>query len=203
MRAIPLDESHLNLVRRVARHVGRRLPRHVSIDDLVGAGSVGLVDASRKFDPSKGVAFDAYAAIRIRGAILDELRVADSVPRSSRGGRSNEGDDRSTSGVGDSVGRPARPSFVPYDSVSEDAEEQGCDTRQADSMVEREEVRRALRTAVAGLERKLQIVLSLYYAEGLTLREIGGVLEVTESRACQLHSLAMDKLRKSLGSSLE
>src|SRR5947209_5817221 len=76
--------THLPLVRRVAGRIARRLPSHVQLDDLISAGTEGLIDAARKFDPSKGVAFGAYAEIRIRGAVMDELRQHDFVPRSLR-----------------------------------------------------------------------------------------------------------------------
>jgi len=219
MNATVLAESHMQLVRKVARRVARTLPRHVGVDDLVGAGALGLVDAARKYDPTRGIAFDAYASIRIRGAIMDQLRAFDFVPRKVRGrddaiektrraarraGRPTT-DDEVEVRLGIEPGRlrdwlaQGRPSFIAYDSAAEDEQGLPCQKPAVDEVVEEKEMIAAMRTAIASLSGKLQTVLSLYYVEGLTLREIGEVLGVTESRVCQMHGLAVSKLRELLG----
>jgi RNA polymerase sigma factor for flagellar operon FliA len=218
MNATVLAESHMQLVRRLARRVARTLPPHVGVDDLVGAGALGLVDAARKYDPSRGIAFDAYASIRIRGAIIDQLRAIDFVPRKVRG---RDHTIEKTRQAAVRAGRPGtddeveirlgiapgelrdwsalgRPSFVAYDSAAED--DQGIPSTQpaVDEVVEGREMISAMRGAITRLPEKLQTVLSLYYVEGLTLREIGQVLGVTESRVCQMHGVAVLKLRELL-----
>ncbi len=214
MNSVSVTESHLQLVKRVARSVARTLPRHIPMEDLVGAGSLGLVDAARKFEPSRGVAFDAYAAVRIRGAILDELRRGAAVPRRVRNrryevrpsrlatghlGRAPTGHEgwRGTGPVAlqDWVAE-ANPVLVPYDTTMEDEDgarlaPDGAEGTDHHALFE-------IRTALARLPLRLQTVLSLYYVDGLTLREIGEVLRVTESRACQLHTRAIAELRERL-----
>lgn len=220
MNTAELVESHVHLVRRVARHVARRLPRHVGLDDLVGAGHLGLVDAARRYDPARGVPFDAYAGIRIRGAIMDDLRGADFVPRRvrdredaivrARTAACKAGvaatDDEVERRLGVEPGglsawaAAGQPKFVPYDTLTED--ETGVDGERmaADASVERREQFEAVHQAVAALPERLQTVLHLYYVEGLTLREIAQVIGVTESRVCQLHGRAVANLRESLRS---
>jgi RNA polymerase sigma factor FliA len=218
MNAVTVTESHIQLVRKVAGQVARRLPRHVGMDELLGAGALGLVDAAQRFDPSRGVEFGAYAAIRIQGAILDELRAIDFVPRrvrnrddaieaervaAHRAGRPTS-DEEIEARLGLAAGTlgawaaEGRPSFVPYDTASEESQGITGGFPAADAVLEREESIETLKKAISKLAEKLQTVLSLYYVEGLTLKEIGDILHVTESRVCQLHGQAIGKLRETL-----
>lgn len=202
---------HMGLVLKVAKKIARRLPRQVEVDDLVGAGALGLVDAARKFDASRA-SFEAYAELRIRGAILDYLRGLDFMPRSQRA-RARRIDEASrdltamngrapeTSEVAKRTGLTEREvlsgrivsSIVP---MEQDALDQiSVDGRQADEPLERRELRARLSSAIECLPERTRRLLALYYVDEKTLKEIGTAFGVTESRACQLHSQAITKLR--------
>ncbi len=171
--------EYLALVKSVAGSVACKLPRQVPREDLISAGSEGLVDAARKFDPSKGVAFSAYAEIRIRGAMIDELRSRDHLSRSQR--------------------RHAHDFDGPPLSLDEPEAAEVVDWRadtEGDTSTRQEMGR--MRAATRLLPPRLQQLLTLYYVDDLTLREIGAVLSVTESRACQLHREALTQLRRTL-----
>jgi RNA polymerase sigma factor for flagellar operon FliA len=171
--------EYLPLVKSVVGSVAWNLPRHVAREDLVSAGSEGLVDAARKFDPSKGVTFAAYAAIRIRGAMIDELRHRDHLSRSDRRHRH------------DYAGPPIsldEPEATEVADCRADTEGDTSTRQQMDRM----------RAATRLLPLRLQKLLTLYYGDDLTLREIGAALSVTESRACQLHREALAQLRRTL-----
>lgn len=218
-----LVERHAGLVRRIAQHLLARLPDSVLLDDLIQSGMVGLLEASRNFDASKGASFETFAGIRIRGAMLDEIRRGDWVPRSvHRNGRS----------ISDAMnviqrreGRPAQDREIAAElgvSLSEyhamladvnhgkllemDEFEQGIE-HQADSYAHagspfegmaRERFQHALAEGIRKLPEREALVLSLYYDEELNLREIGGILEVSESRVSQIHSQAMLRLKSRL-----
>lgn len=212
----PLLADHLPLVRRVAGRIARRLPRHVQLDDLISAGTEGLVDAAQRFDPEKGVAFSAYAEIRIRGAVMDELRGHDFVPRSVRGRRRAYEQARAqaqragTSTTDEAIARrlglsPGELSgwldetqlkLVSADDLDGDELHDGA--AGADERLASQQRLGQLRSAVRTLSERLQLVLALYYVEELTLKEIGATLGVTESRVCQLHGQAVSKIRAAL-----
>ncbi|MBQ1198194.1 MAG: FliA/WhiG family RNA polymerase sigma factor, partial [Spirochaetaceae bacterium] len=198
--------------------------------DLVGYGQFGLLDAINKFDPEKNVKFKTYAVTRIRGAIFDELRTLDWVPRSVRQ-KSREIEDTIVQ-LESKLGRPASDSEVAGAmGISEDEYHQtilkvsgtsvlslndvwysgdesehvsigDCiespSTLNPDVIVEREEIRRVIIEAINELPEKEKMVLVLYYHEDMTFKEIGQVLEVSESRVSQLHTKANLRLRSKL-----
>ncbi len=217
------------LVKYVAGKVAVGMPDSVEFDDLVGFGVFGLLDAIDKFDSRKNVKFKTYAVTRIRGAIFDELRSIDWIPRSVRQksreiedtvarlesnlGRSASGAEvASALGVSESEYQQMRykTSFSTIVSIDdtrgtgEDNEHSIADTLESpasmkpDVIVERNEVKRVVAEAIRELPEKEKMVLILYYYEDLTLREIGQVLNVTESRVSQLHSKANERLRAKL-----
>lgn len=218
----PLQQAadYLYLVHRVADRMARRLPRVVDIGDLMSAGTLGLLDAMEKYDPSRCDRFSAYAEIRIRGAILDELRAMDWVPRSVR----SKGHqlDEALARLASSFGRlPTEAELADYldltlEELAEvrkdvqniavvavnDLSEEGFASFAADQRLEpgheldARESRARLARALARLPDKERQVLSLYYLEDLKLKEIGEVLGVSESRVCQIHAQAMERLRK-------
>ncbi len=219
------------LVKYVAGRVGVGLPASVDPADLVSNGMFGLIDAIEKYQPDRAVKFETYAVSRIRGAIIDELRSYDWVPRSVRQkardverayqklqldlGR-NPTDDEVADELGITVKQLRQifrqVSYVHVAALDEllsiggdksDRVSLGdtiADDRADDpvSMFEAEETKEILAGAVSGLAEREKIVISLYYYEGMTLREIGQVLGVTESRACQLHTKAVMQLRAQL-----
>ena len=214
------------LVSHVATRMIGRLPDSVELADLVSCGMFGLIDAIEKFEPERGFKFETYASTRIRGAIIDELRAADWVPRSVRSkARAVETATRTLEqellrrvtddDVADSLGwdtgevrtvraQVALSHVAALDSLGPDPEAGGLrfnDSFAVPGVATSWEVREAhalLATAVQGVRDREQQVLHLYYYENLTLAQIGQILGVTESRVSQIHSGAVRKLRESL-----
>ncbi|MGH3549475.1 MAG: FliA/WhiG family RNA polymerase sigma factor [Pseudonocardiaceae bacterium] len=216
------------LVKYVAGRVGTGLPAHVDIADLVQSGVFGLWDAIDRFEPERGLKFETYAMQRIRGAILDELRAQDWVPRSVRS-RAREVE-RALERLESRLQRSATDAEVAVElgvSVAElrelyaqlqltsvialdelmavgrggrsIAETLPDDTTQEPgALLDSVESRRMLAEAVSQLTDRDRVVVSLYYFENLTLAEIGRVLGVTESRVCQLHTRAVLRLRSKM-----
>ena len=218
------------LVKYVAGKVAVGMPNNVEFDDLVGYGVFGLLDAIEKFDPEKNVKFKTYAVTRIRGAIFDELRALDWVPRSVRQ-KTREIEDTIVS-LEANLGRTAtdseiakalgvtesefQQSLLKISGTSvlslndvwysgDDSERvsigdsiEGPSVFNPDMVVERDEIKRVIVESINELPEKEKLVLVLYYYEDLTLKEIGKVLEVTESRVSQLHTRAILRLRAKL-----
>ncbi len=216
------------LVKYVAGRVGTGLPAHVDAGDLVQSGIFGLVDAIDRFEPERGLKFETYAMQRIRGAILDDLRAQDWVPRSVRS-RSREVEralerlearllrTASDAEVADELGLSVsdlRDLYTQLQLTSVVALDELvtvgrggmslAETLPDDSMpdpgavMDGVESRRLLAQAVSQLVERDRVVVTLYYFENLTLAEIGKVLGVTESRVCQLHTRAVLRLRTKL-----
>lgn len=217
------------LVKYVAGRVGVGMPSNVEHADLVSYGIFGLMDAIEKFDVDKGFKFETYAITRIRGAILDELRSIDWVPRSVRSKarkieqamqRLEQRLERSPTdaeiaeelGVSqeeleDMLSAVSMTSIAALDDAFDIGEGERValkDTIEDHSQIGPEEhlddieMRRLLREAIGRLSDREQTVLGLYYFEGMTLAQIGGVLGVTESRICQIHTKAVIRLRTKL-----
>ncbi len=224
-----LVEEHISLVRFLAGRVSSKLPSSIEVDDLIGAGTIGLIDAADKFDPSRGIRFRTYAERRIRGAILDHLRSLDWAPRSLRRrarelqsaqsmlqrehGRSVEDTEVAAFleiGIEELHGLVNEINSVQVASlhVADDSDGasaadpiQSLPASQEYSpftMYEREEARQQLAEAVESLPEKERLVISLYYVDELTMKEIGSVLGVNESRVSQIHSKAVARLRNAM-----
>ncbi|EHR49653.1 RNA polymerase sigma factor, FliA/WhiG family [Saccharomonospora marina XMU15] len=217
------------LVKYVAGRVGTGLPNHVDVADLIQSGIFGLVDAIEKFDPDRGLRFETYAMQRIRGAILDDLRAQDWVPRvvRSRAREVERAFDRlgarlhrtptdaevaaelgiTLQELRDLYGQLRLTSVVALDDLVGAGRETGspvdalpdADAVDPAAVLEDRDNRRQLAEAIAQLNERDRIVVSLYYFESLTLAEIGKVLGVTESRVSQLHTRAVLRLRAKLG----
>ena len=192
-----LIASHLGLVHHVARQVSRRLAVDVDFDELVSAGTIGLMNAVDSFDISRGNTFSTFAAPRIRGAILDELRRQDHLPRSLRRKMRDITTAREALSRADAqaptdqmVADNTNPrSGTPSQSVA------GTTAEMIETdLTHREEVE-AMREAIVDLKEQERMVLSLYYFEELKLHEIGKIIELTESRVSQIRSRAVAKLR--------
>ena len=222
--------QYMPLVKYVAGKVSVGLPGSVEFDDLVGYGQFGLLDAIEKFDPSKNVKFKTYAVTRIRGAIFDELRQLDWVPRSvrqkskeiedaivkveARLGRSASDEEIaeemgvSVSEFQQSILKVSGTSILSLNDVWYSGDEsdrvsigdsiESPSSLNPDVIVEREEIRRVIIEAINELPEKEKMVLVLYYHEDLTFKEIGEVLDVSESRISQLHTKANLRLRAKL-----
>ncbi len=212
---------HAQLVKRIAFHLRSRLPPSVQTDDLIQAGMIGLLEASRNYDARQGASFETYAGIRIRGAMLDEIRRSDWAPRSLH--RKVRQVSEAIRAIEVVVGRDARDDEIAqhlgipldaYHQLLQDAAGQkvfsfeeltGGDEAAADGLcghtggpaddLAMEEFREALAGVISTLPEREQLVMSLYYDEELNLREIGTVLSVSESRVCQIHGQALLRLK--------
>lgn len=225
LSADELVARHAELVKRIAFHLVSRMPPSVEVDDLIQAGMLGLLDAAAQYTPQKGASFETYAGIRIRGAMLDEVRRADWTPRSVHRGIREAAD--AMRRVENETGREARPADVAralgvtldeyhrllsdaaacrlfsFEQMNPDDEDNPVDLvadsgRGPADELEQDGFRDALAAAIEGLPERERLVLALYYDEELNLREIGEVLDVTESRVCQIHGQALVRLRARL-----
>jgi len=222
-----LLEEYLPLVRNVAGRMAMGFPKSVELSDLINTGVIGLSEALSNFDPSRGVKFETYAVPRIRGAILDELRSLDWVPRSTRA-KSRE-IERATSKLENQLGRPPsdrelakslklspQELFSALDDVSsttmlsldeliykkEDNRQiprvetlEGLSYENVLGDLEKQELKAYLTQAISHLSEQERLVVALYYYEELTLKEIGEVMQISESRVSQIHTKAVLKLR--------
>ncbi|MBP1611465.1 MAG: polymerase sigma 70 [Acidobacteria bacterium] len=202
--------GHTGLVKYLAHRIGSRLAGPVDYDDLVGDGILGLMEAIDRFDPAHGVQFKTYAESRIRGAILDGVRARDWAPRSLR--RAARRLETAIAAVEHRTRRTAQDEEIAAElEISVDelhalyqqargvrlghmpaSEEEGSDPADPG----------ALAQEIDHLPERERMVLSLYYERGLTLKEIGAVLDVTESRVCQIHTRAVSRLRARVGERL-
>lgn len=215
-----LLEQHLPLVRRQALSLQLKLPACVELDDLIQAGTIGLLDALKRFDANQGASFATFASQRIRGAMLDELRSRDWVPRRVR--RNARVLDETLRLLEQRLGRAPEEreiaaalgidlaeyrqllldangsQMVALDEMGEDEIDAVSATSQALSpfaeLAEGRDRERLIK-AIEALPEREKLLLALYYQEDLNLKEIGAVLGVSESRVCQLHSQAVARLR--------
>ncbi len=219
------------LVKYVAGKVSMGMPQSIEFDDLVSYGTFGLIDAINKYDPDRGIKFKTYAMTRIRGAIFDELRSIDWIPRSIRQqakkieqaiaelenklGRTVE-DEEIARELGISsdefqnvLSKVSGTSMLSLNDIwflGDDSDElsiletlEAPDNMNPDVLIEKEEIKDFIVDAIKKLPDKERKVIVLYYYEDLTLKEIGQVLDVTESRVSQLHTKAIMRLRGRLG----
>jgi RNA polymerase sigma factor FliA len=213
-----LIAEHIDMARRIALKVARRLPHWVTRDDLIAAAMIGLTEAADRFDAERGEPFVGFAAKRIRGAVLDELRRGDLMSRRARSaanrlgatiagleqklGRSPEDEEIAKElGVGveeyrDELAELSHVSVVDVDAAPRALIPDGAPSP-ADE-VERRQLAGRLREGLGKIPERDALLLSLYYVEDLHYVEIGEVLGVSESRVCQLHSRALARLRAAL-----
>lgn len=220
-RLSQLVERHAPLVKRIAYHLLARLPASVQVDDLVQAGMIGLIEAGKNFDGSKGASFETFAGIRIRGSMLDEIRRGDWTPRSVH--RNSRMIAEAIAELEAQLGRDVKDNEVAekldisldeYHHMLSDAssgriigiEDLGisedvlvtADDTDDDHLYEQQannSFQQALIQNISSLPEREALVLSLYYNDELNLKEIGAVLDVSESRVSQIHSQALVRLR--------
>ena len=223
--------EHTPLIRYIVNRIAVRLPSHIDLDDLHNTGVIGLMDAIEKYDPEKNCKFKTYAEFRIKGAILDQLRSLDWVPRSVRQksrrlerafgeveqrlGRSASEDE-----VADSLGLQIEKfhelmnqvrgiSLVNLEEIrgtNSDGDRTGTFADVVEDVhsenpfasLKLSEMKQLIAGTIATLPEKERLVISLYYYEDLNMKEIGGILGITESRVCQIHTNAVIRLRGKL-----
>ncbi len=217
------------LIKYIAQKIASRLPSNIELDDLISCGVIGLMDAIQKFDPSRDNKFKTYAEFRVRGAILDELRAQDWVPRSVR--EKSKLVEKAYAKLESELGRPAtdeemckeldctqdefhdllnKAKSVSLLNIDDSASFNRGDKKLMAGLMEDSRAnnpfsavsyknsRDKIKEGIMALPEKQRLVLSLYYYEDLNLKEIGQVLDVTESRVSQLHTQAIMKLRGKL-----
>ncbi len=217
-----LIAEHSGLVNRIAYHLAARLPASVVVDDLIQVGMIGLLDASQQYDPTQGAAFTTYATIRIRGAMLDELRRNDWAPKSVH--KKHRDLMKVVSSLETKTGREAKPKAVAaemgitldeyfaliqetntcrilsfVDLGTDDESIRGNNNISPinpDEGIQKQQFREQLVSAINILPKREKLIISLYYDEELNLREIGEVLDVSESRVSQLLGQAHLRMRK-------
>src|SRR5215510_4671024 len=219
-----LVEHYLFLVKYAAERVGSKLPDEVDVDDLMSAGIFGLVDAIDAFDLERGVKFETYCAPRIRGAILDELRSMDWVPRLVRSrahkldGASNQLEvELGRAPTNEEIAKRLKVPMAEFEKMAKDASavslvslsrkwfetDSNKDVREIDVLEDkrgadpvREIQRKDLKELITkGLSRAERLIIILYYFEEMTMKEIGATLDLSESRVSQMHSSILARLR--------
>jgi RNA polymerase sigma factor for flagellar operon FliA len=219
--------AHMPLVKRLAHHMKAKLPPSVEVDDLIQAGMMGLLDAINRYEENQGAQFETYAVLRIRGAMLDELRNSDWMPRSTR--QNMRKVEQAMATLQQQLGRPPSESEVAkslklsladYQDMLGDSgghqlvyyEDFHDDADGNDSFLDRYAVddddplkslldsdfRQAVIDAIDALPPREKMLMGLYYEEELNLKEIGAVMGVSESRVSQLHTQAVARLRSYL-----
>ena len=217
-------EQYAPLVKRIAHHLLLRMPASVQIDDLIQSGMIGLLEAARKYDVTKGASFETYAGIRIRGSMLDEVRKGDWAPRSVH--RKSRKVAEAIKAIEARTGHDARDKDIAqemnidlnaYYAILQDASGSRLfsfdDIMEGDDSaielaagelpgpcdgLQRDTFKSHLARAIDGLPEREKLVLALYYDEELNLKEIGEVIGVSESRVSQIHSQAAMRLRARL-----
>jgi len=221
--------NYLWLVKYLAGRLAVKLPPCLSQEDLESCGVFGLMEAIDKYDPSRGINFESYAQCRVRGAMIDEMRRLNWLPRSAWDRLKRIGEVKEK--IQSETGQPAsdemlakelgikveevRKAVRNYHMISLSSLEETTLTADGEQVrwgnlledplspdplefLETQEAQQILIQAIDSLSEKDRIVLALYYKEGLTLKEIGRVLEISESRVCQIHARALDRLRNKL-----
>ncbi len=215
-----LIEHYLPLVRLVAGRLAIGLPSHVDRDDLLSSGFFGLLDAIERYDPTRRNKFETYAGVRIRGAMLDYLRAKDWMPVTMRqrirkysdvsaqlaselGREATDEEIRERMGIGEKEYRVmlrelGAATIIPLDDYLAGGGEKAAEDGGPSAQLEATEIKETLAAAIDRLPEKERIVVSLYYYDELTLKEISKILHLTEARISQLHSKAVFRLRGSL-----
>lgn len=219
------DEGELvsrygEMVKRIAHHLAARLPNSVDVNDLIQGGLIGLIESARQYSNDKGASFETYAGIRIRGAMLDELRKSDWAPRSVHRLARNAA--KAIHEIEQETGREAHDidvakkmsiSLSEYHEISADAarcqvlsmdafshdDDESVDFPDASfnpmEQLQQDEFQSILAENIGGLPDREKMVLSLYYEQEMNLREIGAALSISESRVCQIHGQALLRLK--------
>ena len=213
--------EHIGLVKRVALHLKTRLPNFMEIDELIQVGTIGLIEAAKSFDDSKGVEFEIFARTRIRGAILDQVRKLSYLPRSAMVNIRDHNE--ATAALSSELGRePSQTELAEFmgkdlesfhkerthayrfqtvsleSQVMDDVEIPSNEINEPESELADAQLLNALEGSIESLPERDKTIISLYYVEEMNLKEIGAVLDISESRVSQILSSTVRKLRTHL-----
>ena len=213
--------EHIGLVKRVALHLKTRLPNFMEIDELIQVGTIGLIEAAKSFDDSKGVEFEIFARTRIRGAILDQVRKLSYLPRSAMVNIRDHNE--ATAVLSSELGRePSQTELAEFmgkdlesfhkerthayrfqtvsleSQVMDDVEIPSNEINEPESELADAQLLNALEGSIESLPERDKTIISLYYVEEMNLKEIGAVLDISESRVSQILSSTVKKLRTHL-----
>ena len=213
--------EHIGLVKRVALHLKTRLPNFMEIDELIQVGTIGLIEAAKSFDDSKGVEFEIFARTRIRGAILDQVRKLSYLPRSAMVNIRDHNE--ATAALSSELGRePSQTELAEFmgkdlesfhkerthayrfqtvsleSQVMDDVEIPSNEINEPESELVDAQLLNALEGSIESLPERDKTIISLYYVEEMNLKEIGAVLDISESRVSQILSSTVKKLRTHL-----
>jgi len=213
--------EHIGLVKRVALHLKTRLPNFMEIDELIQVGTIGLIEAAKSFDDSKGVEFEIFARTRIRGAILDQVRKLSYLPRSAMVNIRDHNE--ATAALSSELGRePSQTELAEFmgkdlesfhkerthayrfqtvsleSQVMDDVEIPSNEINEPESELADAQLLNALEGSIESLPERDKTIISLYYVEEMNLKEIGAVLDISESRVSQILSGTVKKLRTHL-----
>lgn len=212
-----LVRDNLNLVKRIAYHMSNRMPSYVQLNDLIQSGMIGLIEAAKNFKTDRGCSFETYAGIRIRGSILDDIRKSDWVPRSVY--QNSRKISQAIHTIEKRENREAKPEEIAFE-LGVSAKEyhamlkdsSACDLFSLDeisletvshenksddplSQIQIKDLKSILSEQITKLPEREKLVLSLHALEELNFKEIGSILEISESRVCQIHSQALNRLK--------
>ena len=213
--------EHIGLVKRVALHLKTRLPNFMEIDELIQVGTIGLIEAAKSFDDSKGVGFEIFARTRIKGAILDQVRKLSYLPRSAMVNIRDHNE--ATAALSSELGRePSQTELAEFmgkdlesfhkerthayrfqtvsleSQVMDDVEIPSNEINEPESELADAQLLNALEGSIESLPERDKTIISLYYVEEMNLKEIGAVLDISESRVSQILSSTVKKLRTHL-----
>lgn len=205
------------LVKKIALFIKRRLPSHIDLDDLIQSGLVGLLEASKGFQEGLGASFETYASIRIKGSMIDSLRknswasrdtiknmkrISEAISQVEQRKQAHASAEEIAKEIGVSIEEYFKISqeisfcsVLSLDEIEQDSIPGEGEDDNPQEITQNEFVKSDLKTILAGLPEREQLVLSLYYVDELTLKQIGEVLEITEARVCQLHSQAIARVK--------
>lgn len=209
--------EHRPLVKKIALHIKRRLPSHVELDDLLQSGLIGLLEARKNYKPNMGTTFETFASIRIRGAIIDSLRksswvsretiknmrkMSDAITKIEQRNQKHATSEEIAEELGISVEEHFKITqeisicnILSLDEIDQDNSIFGNDDTAPEGIISQEDIKEQLKEILQELPEREQLVLSLYYVEEFTFKQIGEILDLTEARICQLHTHAIARVR--------
>lgn len=204
------------LVKKIALHIKRKLPSHVEVEDLFQSGFIGLLEARKHFKPNMGASFETYASIRIRGSIIDALRknswgtreavknmrlIGEAIARIEQRKQKTPTSEEIAEELGITPDEHLKMcqqisicNVISLDMMEND-DSLGDDQNNPDEITQQDEIKAKIKNVLTTLPEKEQLVLSLYYIEEFTFKQIGEILELTEARICQLHSQAISRVQ--------